>query len=198
MRRIREGNHPEAGGGVRIAIVTPIACVRLHLMKRLLRVMFNGVTILSLLLSLAFAALWGRSYWKCEDVVFVSHQNFRMIAIQNFRNGFMVQSRDPDFFGLPLGFSYGSGPPHSEVFERARFGIQWYVAEYGRYAAQDIIIPHAYFIALFALLPARWLYRRIRRRATRLPGHCRTCGYDLRATPDRCPECGAVSAGVIP
>ena len=56
-------------------------------------------------------------------------------------------------------------------------------------------------MALLILMPAVWVKRFCKSLRSRRHGQCPVCGYDLRATPDRCPECGtetkipAASAG---
>lgn len=46
------------------------------------------------------------------------------------------------------------------------------------------------FIALANLVAGLFFRRRARRLPQHPFGHCPACGYDLRQTPDRCPECG--------
>ena len=48
--------------------------------------------------------------------------------------------------------------------------------------------------AVSAVAPALYVRRRLRARPLD-PNTCTRCGYDLRATPGRCPECGAAGRG---
>jgi hypothetical protein len=60
----------------------------------------------------------------------------------------------------------------------------------GYYGAAEI--PWWSLLIVFSVWPALWLAARHRVLARRKRGHCPGCGYDLRATPERCPECGTV------
>ncbi len=64
----------------------------------------------------------------------------------------------------------------------------------------DLQFPHWFLVLLLAVPPTLsavgWQRRRHRRRLLGPDARpCPTCGYDLRATPTRCPECGHLPPG---
>jgi hypothetical protein len=82
-----------------------------------------------------------------------------------------------------------------DVFGRLGFGmrempvaaLQW------RGTERDVNVPLWPIALLTAIAPAAWARRALRNRHRRRGGLCMTCGYDVRANPDRrCPECGTL------
>jgi hypothetical protein len=58
-------------------------------------------------------------------------------------------------------------------------------------------LPYWFISLPPAILPALWVNRRRKLRRERrraASGLCLNCGYDMRTTPERCPECGSLSA----
>jgi hypothetical protein len=76
------------------------------------------------------------------------------------------------------------------AIRRFAVGVSTYPKSSGKTDRRDLSLD----LALFALMPAAFFLRMIRTRRAAKSGRCSTCGYDLRATPGRCPECGTIPA----
>jgi len=110
---------------------------------------------------------------------------------QLFLPGFRYQALGHPPYPL---LSAEDGTPYPVMFRLWNF--QWISADPPASSCSSIrslTVPIGVFTALFALPPVIWTrrYRTCRHRQL-ISTACVSCGYDLRATPDRCPECGAV------
>jgi hypothetical protein len=103
--------------------------------------------------------------------------------------------------GIPTRYPMVNVAPRDEN-PSSWLGIDWHGWEvaarsdrkFGRSQLQSPGVTFPYWLATVALVTFTlpWLLRTRRLRHRRKLGLCLTCGYDLRGTPERCPECGAV------
>jgi hypothetical protein len=183
------------------------------------RRLLNLLTAGSLLLCAAVCALWVRSYavrhsWMCTQPK--ADYRVESCAGQLAWSETYFGDVDRSFLQMP---EYGAwrhsstsplpplgerlkniAPMPDDWFDHAGFVIGWSLTD--RYInnggpTRVVAVPYWAPFVLLGILPTLGAvgYTRQHRRLSRhRDGRCPACGYDLRATPDRCPECGAAAA----
>lgn len=167
-------------------------------MKRLRRILFNGLAALSLLLALATAGLWVRSQFTHEQWTFSTRRNFgaAFSAGGVVRVEVLDQPYQRQFLGKPdesFRIQHDAFDPSINVmpFKQPAYGFgsrQVLDFQNKPHLLNCLTMPHWWAAILFALLPGIRAVLHWSRRNP--PGHCPACGYDVRANPAKCSECG--------
>jgi hypothetical protein len=185
-------------------------------MKRLRRGLFNLVAGLSALLCVATLSIWVRSY-SIHDMWAWTHSGYIQLhsvggqislawGIPNPGNGPPLSS----LTFIRMGVRQFWTDLHRPVAQFPRdtldptMTVHWNF--WGLLSAEHdnrkvnrsplwhiFAIPYSLLAIIFSAPPGIRLRAHVRERRRSRIGRCPTCGYDLRATPERCPECGAVA-----
>ena len=153
-------------------------------MKRLRRIIFNGLTDILLLLWVATVILWVRSY--------STPTKYFVLPVNRWTGNLCSVNSEDGRLGFHRESSADSSGPTRTLFERTCPGFAYGVYQTGSEVVRTLDLSYWLLTATLMLLPALCVLQRVRR--GHLPEYdlCASCGYDLRATPDRCsPESDA-------
>jgi hypothetical protein len=180
------------------------------------RRLFNVMAGVSMMLCLATVALWVRSYWRSDAMTFLATPSSSFF-LGDWR-GHLDLTRQYIVPAVPSGWvattsNYGhidtarqdghlsggvSFDPHLALPNAFYLG---HTVPLGTSVISSVqlfnqievwAVPFWLIVLAFATLPAIFALRALRASRRSIRGLCSTCGYDLRATPERCPECGTV------
>jgi hypothetical protein len=185
-------------------------------MRRRSQWVFNGAAALSAMLFITVSVLWVRSYDVHERIVWRAGPNLRGLIHCNGRIQWKEIRNVSPLGNWPTGYRRLEGRNETGNWEVDGTVVKdWRVAGIGghdggipfagstfggfpptfSYLYHSFAVPHWSLTAPTLVLPAWWLLRFRRHRRRNRLGLCRVCGYDLRATLGRCPECGTAPAG---
>jgi hypothetical protein len=172
--------------------------------RRARRILVNATTVLSFLFCVATVVVWVRSYWWTTTLGRYSRP-YDGAALHTYecalRPGRLTVIDSLWGRGGDAATSYAVVDERVENFtpspdvDVVHLGFGWvsYLTppDMASSSVRGMSVPYWAVAIGLAVPPALACRRRARHRvARRATGLCPTCGYDLRATPDRCPECG--------
>lgn len=175
--------------------------------QALTRAVVTLAAALSATVFVAASALWVRGYWR-HDLVYLSFPPVQCV-LSSMRGTFQVNhmvSSPGALEGKPRYIRIVQAPRkvqltrlRGEDFRDRRLGP--FAVQSGELSYRFVLVafPAWSVVAASAIPPAYWLVlrRRWRRRRLREAGRCEQCGYDVRVTPHRCPECGTAVAPIL-
>jgi hypothetical protein len=171
--------------------------------RRLGHILLGATTALSALLCVAAAVDGASSYGRFRAAYRPWGAEGEVVGFTSHAGGLYTFRARPG--GRPVGWTFDRDDdvPNTASVERLAGltvrrwqPVRWFTFPDGAGVSSYVVVPHWMLVALFAACPIvrarHWVKCRARDRR-RASGRCVACGYDLRATPARCPECGAAS-----